>query len=121
MMADALLWLAAIGIPVLLIFALAAAVGLLLCRYDQRHDRDIDLDVVLGQHNLSYHSRRPHDRPTQAPATGRENVYPLPAGHRTPADAQNHPTQPATPIAERRAATRRQATAAENREYRKAA
>jgi hypothetical protein len=119
MMADAPLWLAAIGIPVLLVFALAAG-ALLLCRYDQRHDRDTDLDVTLGRRNLRYRSRRPHP-PAPAQAAGRENVHPLPASRRTIADAQNHPAQPPTPIAERRAATRRQATAAENREHRKAA
>lgn len=119
MMAAAPLWLAAIGIPVLLVFALAAG-ALLLCRYDQRHNRDTDLDVTLGRRNLRYRSRRPGP-PAPPQAAEHENVHPLPASRRTIAGAQNHPVQPAVPVAERRAATRRQATAAENREHRKAA
>lgn len=96
MTADAPLWLVALGILVLPLVALAAG-ALGLCRYDQRHDRDIDLDVALGRQKLRYRSRRPHD---SAQTAGHENVHPLPARRATSTGEQETPaSRPAAPAA----------------------
>lgn len=101
MIADAPLWLAAIGIFMLALLVLAAGV-LVLCRYDQRQHRDVELDIMLGRRRaVHYRSRQPRDG---AQPAGRENVHPLPSTGERDAQA-SRPVAPA-PTADRRAQQR---------------
>jgi hypothetical protein len=83
--AAAPLWLAAIGITVLLIFALAAG-ALLLCRYDQRHDRDVDFDVTLGRRSLRYRSRPQREHATAVTSSSSGGTHSVSPRHHTQAD-----------------------------------
>ena len=98
MITDAPLWLAATGVLLVLLTFVLVGGALLLCRYDQRHERDSDLNVTLGQRNLRYRSRT-HDPAEAATSSEHENVRPFPTKHSTPTEQYSSSASQDTPPA----------------------
>jgi hypothetical protein len=92
MPADASL-LFALGIPVLLRFLFAGA-ALLMCRWDQRHDRDVELDVPFLHYRSS---RRPHEHSAPANPPEQTNVHSIAGARRQPTTEEDTAASRAVP------------------------